>query len=161
MNEITTKDNIKIESMIFEIRGKQVMIDSDVAILFGYQTKDLNRAVKNNINRFPESYCFQLTKEEYGSLRCNFFTLKNKRGEHRKYLPYVFTEYGITMLAGLLKSEIAVQVSIRIVDTFIAMKKYISNELLDVLCKTNKKITVYTKNIDRNLISKFEEQYVI
>ncbi len=131
MYEIIVKDNIKIEDMIYEIRGKQVMLDSDVALLFGYETKDLNRAVKNNITRFPEKFCFRLTKEEFDSLRCNFFTLKGNRGEHRKYLPYVFTEYGITMLAGLLKSEIAVQASLRIVDTFIAMKKYISNEFLE------------------------------
>lgn len=125
MNEITTKDNVKIEDMIFEVRGKQVILASDVAKLYQSETKIINQVVRKNIDRFPESYCFQLTKEEYSSLRCNFFTLKNKRGEHRKYLPYAFTEYGITMLAGLLKSEIAVQVSIIIVDTFIAMKKYI------------------------------------
>lgn len=72
MNEIIVKENIKIEGMIFEVRGKQVIMDSDVAMLFGYQTKDLNRVVKNNANRFSENYCFQLTKEEYASLRCNF-----------------------------------------------------------------------------------------
>ena len=102
------------------------MLDSDVARLFKYQTKDLNRNVKNNIERFPEYYCFQLTEEEYESLRCKNFTLnKNGRGQHRKYLPYVFTEYGITMLAGLLKSDIAVAASIKIVNTFIEMKKII------------------------------------
>lgn len=131
MNEIIVKDNIKIEDMIYEIRGKQVMLDSDVAMLFGYETKYLNRQVQRNINRFPESYSFRLTENEYNSLRCQNVALKTTRGEHRKYLPYLFTEYGITRLAGLLKSEIAVQASLRIVDTFIAMKKYISNELLE------------------------------
>ena len=131
MNEMIVKENIKIEDMIYDVRGKQVMLDSDVAMLFGYETKDLNRAVKNNINRFPEKYCFRLSKEEYDSLRCNIFTLKNGRGEHRKYLPYVFTEYGITMLAGLLKSDIAVAMSIRIVDAFIAMRKYLSGNLIE------------------------------
>ena len=107
------------------------MLDSDVAMLFGYETKDLNRNVKNNINRFPENYCFQLTEEEYNSLRCKFFTLKNSRGKHRKYLPYVFTEYGITMLAGILKSDVAVSASLKIVNTFITMKKYISSNYLE------------------------------
>ena len=103
------------------------MLDSDVARLFEYATKDLNRNVKNNIERFPEYYCFQLTNEEYKSLRCKNFTLnENGRGQHWKYLPYVFTEYGITMLAGLLKSEIAVNISIRIVNTFIEMRKMLS-----------------------------------
>ena len=68
------------------------MSDSDLAFLFEYETKESNRNVKNNIERFPENYCFQLTEEEYKTLRCKFFTLKNGRGEHRKYLPYVFTE---------------------------------------------------------------------
>ena len=119
-------EGIKIENLIYEIRGKFVMLDSDVAKLFGYTTKDLNRNVKNNIERFPENYCFRLTEEEYDSLRCNFFTLKNERGKHRKYLPYVFTEYGIVMLAGILKSEIAVSVSLKIVDAFVAMKNFIN-----------------------------------
>lgn len=109
-NELTNED---IKNLIYTIRGKQVMLDSDVARLFEYATKDLNRNVKNNIERFPEYYCFQLTDEEYKSLRCKIFTLnENGRGQHRKYLPYVFTEYGITMLAGLLKSQVAVNVSI-------------------------------------------------
>lgn len=109
----------------------RVMLDSDIAKLFGYETKDLNRNVKNNINRFPKNYCFQLTEEEYSSLRCKNFTLKNSRGQHRKYLPYVFTEYGITMLAGILKSDVAVTASLKIVDTFIAMKKYVSSNLIE------------------------------
>ena len=106
MNKIIVKDNIKIENLIYEIRGKQVMLDSDLAMLFGYETKQLNRQVLININRFPENYCFQITTAEYISLRCQNGTLKNGRGEHRKYLPYVFTEYGITMLAGILKTNI-------------------------------------------------------
>ena len=90
----------EIQNNIYNIRDKQVMLDSDVARYFEYTTKDLNRNVRNNIERFPEYYCFQLTEEEYKSLRCKNFTLnKNGRGEHRKYLPYVFTEYGITLPA--------------------------------------------------------------
>lgn len=120
------RSNEEIKNLIYTIRGKQVMLDSDVARLFNYATKDLNRNVKNNIERFPEYYCFQLTEEEYKSLRCKIFTLnENGRGQHRKYLPYAFTEYGITMLAGLLKSDIAVNVSIKIVNTFIEMRKFL------------------------------------
>lgn len=131
MNEIIVKDNIKIENLIYEIRGKQVMLDSDLAMLFGYETKQLNRQVLRNINRFPENYYFQITTAEYISLRCQNGTLKNRRGEHRKYLPYVFTEYGITMLAGILKSEPAIEMSLRIVDIFITMKNYINTSLIE------------------------------
>lgn len=125
-NEIQIINNEGIKNLIYTVRGKQVMLDSDVAMLFEYETKDLNRNVKNNIERFPEYYCFQLTEEEYKVLRCKNFTLNKKgRGQHRKYLPYVFTEYGITMLAGLLKSEVAINMSIRIVNTFIEIRKLI------------------------------------
>ena len=133
MNKIVVSDNINIENMIYEIRGKQVMLDSDLARLYGCKngTKSLNLAVKRHINRFPENYCFQITDTEYISLRCQNGTLKNGRGEHRKYLPYVFTEYGITMLAGILKSELAIKMSLRIVDIFITMKNYINTSLIE------------------------------
>jgi len=125
LNLTTTEE---IQNLIYTIRGKQVMLDSDVARLFKYTTKDLNRNVKNNINRFPENYCFQITEEEYKSLRCKNFTLnQNGRGQHRKYLPYVFTEYGITMLAGLLKSEVAVNASVKIVNSFIKMRHFLKD----------------------------------
>lgn len=113
MNEIIVKDNIKIENLIYEIRGKQVMLDSDLAMLYGCKnrTKSLNLAVKRHINRFPERFMFQLTKEEYSSIYSRFQieTLnKNnqKQGLNIKYLHYVFTEQGITMLAGILKRNI-------------------------------------------------------
>ena len=131
MNEIIEKEEIKVENMIHEIRGKQVILDNDVAMLFGYETKYLNRQVQRNINRFPENYCFQLNEEEYNFLRCQIGTLKQGKGQHKKYLPYVFTEYGITMLAGILKSDTAVEMSLKIVNTFIAMRKYINNNLIE------------------------------
>ena len=143
--------NLDIRNLIYNIRGKQVMLDSDVATLFEYATKDLNRNVKNNIERFPEYYCFQLTNEEYKSLRCKNFTLnENGRGQHRKYLPYVFTEYGITMLAGLLKSEVAVNVSIRIVNTFIEMRKFLSsnNQIFERLTSVEYKLLDHDKKFD-------------
>lgn len=124
MNQLI-EDNI--ENLIYEIRGQQVMLDSDVARLFNYSTKDLNRNVKNNLDRFPNEYCFQLTKDEYNYLRCNFFTLNNGRGKHRKYMPFVFTEYGVTMLAGMLKSEVATKMSLKIVNAFVNLRKYVNN----------------------------------
>ena len=118
------EDNIK--ELIYTIRGKQVMLDSDVAELYNCETKYINRVVKRNIERFPNEFCFQLTEKEYEFLRCQFVTLKEEgRGKHRKYMPYVFTEHGITMLAGLLKSDIAVNISIKIVNSFIEMRKFL------------------------------------
>ncbi len=152
--QLVTKDEIsneEIKNLIYTIRGKQVMLDSDVARLFQYATKDLNRNVKNNIERFPEYYCFQLTSEEYKSLRCKNFTLnENGRGQHRKYMPYVFTEYGVTMLAGLLKSEVAVNVSIKIVNTFIEMRKLLSSngQLFERLTNVEYKLLEHDKKFD-------------
>ena len=127
MNELIEKDNVKIENMIYEIRGKQVILDSDVARLFGYETKQLNRQVLRNKERFPNDFCFRLIEEEYIFLRCQNGT-SSSEGNYggRRYLPYAFTEYGITMLAGVLKSNIAVEMSIRIVNAFVAMRKYLT-----------------------------------
>ena len=115
-----------IKNLIYNIRGKQVMIDSDVANLYNCETKYVNRVVKRNIERFPEEFCFQLTENEFRVLRCQFVTLNNNgRGQHRKYLPYFFTEQGIAMLSALLKSEIAVKVSINIMKAFTEMRKFL------------------------------------
>ncbi len=138
MNEIIVKDNIKIENLIYEIRGKQVMLDSDLAMLYGCKngTKSLNLAVKRHINRFPERFMFQLTKEEYSSIysRFQFETLnKNnqKQGLNIKYLPYVFTEQGVTMLSAILKTDVAEEISIKIMDAFVAMKNIINTSLIE------------------------------
>lgn len=122
-------DNLKIEERIFSIRGKQVMIDKDLALLYGVETKQLNRAVKRNIERFPDDFMFQLTKEE--CLRCQIGTLNHGQGQHLKYMPYAFTEYGIAMLSGILRSDIAIAANIRIMRTFADMRKIIpqSNEI--------------------------------
>ena len=138
MNEIIVKDNIKIENLIYEIRGKQVMLDSDLAMLYGCKngTKSLNLAVKRHINRFPERFMFQLTKEEYSSIysRFQFETLnKNnqKQGLNIKYLPYVFTEQGVAMLSAILKTDVAEEISIKIMDAFVAMKNIINTSLIE------------------------------
>jgi len=118
-----------IKNMIYNIRGKRVILDEDIAKLFQYETKMLNRQVLRNIERFPENYCFQLTEEEYNeNLRYHFGT--SSYGG-RRYLPYAFTEYGVIMLTSILKSKVAVEASIRITNTFIEMRRMISEEFLE------------------------------
>lgn len=136
MSDLTIKEPIRIEDLIFEIRGRQVMLASDVAKLYNSGTRIINQIVRRNINRFPEEFCFQLTEEEVDtlSLRSQFVILNakgNERGLHYKYLPYVFTEQGIMMLSGLLKSELAAKINVQIINTFVAMRKYISNGLIE------------------------------
>ncbi|MGI6337378.1 MAG: ORF6N domain-containing protein [Eubacteriales bacterium] len=113
-------DDREIRDMIYTIRGKQVMMDSDLAMLYQVQTKVFNRAVKRNINRFPEHFRFQLTEEEYENLRSQFVT-SSEDSEHRDriYMPFMFTEFGIAMLSAVLRSDVAVEVSIRIMDSFL------------------------------------------
>jgi len=130
MQEITTTTNIDIKSKIYTIRDKQVMLDRDLAELYGVETKNLNRAVTRNIERFPEKFRFQLTREEYENLRFQFGTLsldsENTWRKHTKYLPYVFTEQGVSMLSAVLKSKTAIDISIKIIDSFVSMRKFIS-----------------------------------
>ena len=112
-----------IKAYIVDIRGRYVMIDRDLAALYGVENKNLKRAVRMNIERFPSDFMFELTKGEYDSLRCNFFTLKNGRGQHSKYLPYAFTQEGVAMLSGLPRTPIAIQVNINIMRAFFQMQK--------------------------------------
>jgi len=140
------KEELNIENMIYEIRGKQVMFNSDVARLYNVETKRINEVIKRNINRFPEEFCFQITIEELEKLssRSQFATLNksnNYRGYNIKYLPYVLTEQGIMMISGLLKSDIAVKVNIQIIDAFVKMRKYISSNLYQ-----NEKILINHEN---------------
>lgn len=119
-----------IEKMIYVIRDKQVMLDSDLAVLYQVETGALNRAVKRNISRFPEDFRFQLTKKEYQNLRCQTGISSLAQGENnyggRRTLPYVFTEQGISMLASVLHSEVAIKVSIGIMRTFVEMRRFIT-----------------------------------
>lgn len=128
-----------IKRKIYEIRGYKVMLDSDLAELYNVETKNLKRAVRANIERFPDDFMFELTKEEYDSLRCKNFTLKSEenenalrcknftsnsgRGKHSKYPPFAFTREGIAMLSGLLRSEIAVKANINIMRAFFQMQE--------------------------------------
>ena len=149
-----------IKNFIYTIRGKQVMIDSDVAMLYQCETKYVNRVVKRNIERFPEEFCFQLTEKESQNLRCQFVTSSFEKQNYggRRYLPYVFTEQGIAMLSALLKSEIAVKVSINIMKAFIEMRKFIINNgqvferLTNVECKLleqKKMLTDHEKKFEK------------
>ena len=125
-------DNKEIQSMIYTFRGMQVMLDSDLARLYQVETKYLNRQRNRNAERFPEDFCFQLSKEEYEILRCQNVTSKNENGSGgRRYLPYVFTEQGIAMLSSVLKSEIAAKTSINIMRAFVEMRKFLisNNEM--------------------------------
>ena len=112
-----------IKRKIHDIRGRRVMLDSDLADLYNVETKNLKRAVRANMERFPEDFMFELTKDEYDSLRCKYFTLKNGRGQHSKYLPFAFTREGIAMLSGLLRSEIAVKANINIMRAFFQLQE--------------------------------------
>ncbi|MGB4775489.1 MAG: ORF6N domain-containing protein [Daejeonella sp.] len=120
----------EIRNLIYTIRGKQVMLDSDLATLYQVETKILNKAVKRNLDRFPEKFCFQLTDEESDFLRFQIGTSNVGRGG-RRYLPYVFCEQGIAMLSAVLRSDVAVKVSIEIMDAFVEMRRMlISNASL-------------------------------
>jgi len=128
-NQIVTNCEITlsqhdIEKLIVTVRGEQVLVDRDLANIYQVEVKQMNRQVKRNIERFPEDFMFQLTKEEYNSLKCHFGT-SNKRGGDRRALPYVFTQQGVGMLSGLLRSEIAIETNIKIMRAFVAMRRFI------------------------------------
>ena len=139
----------EIQSRIYAIRGVQVMLDSDLAEFYGVEVKRLNEQVKRNIERFPEEFMFQLSAEEYNLLRTQNVTIETRRGQHRKCLPYAFTEQGVAMLSAVLRSETAVKMSIRIMGAFVAMRRFIGSnaqvfQRLDTLeikqLETDKKI---------------------
>ncbi len=146
MYEVEEKNNIR--NKIYEVNGIQIMMDSDLAKLYNVETKRINEVVSRNPNKFPERFSWVLSELEWKSLRSNFSTLENEDDElnlrsqfatsssknsygGRRYLPRVFTEHGVYMLATVLRSKEAIDVSIRIMDTFVAMKNYISSNLLE------------------------------
>ena len=161
-NQLKIVSSEEIKNLIYTIRGKQVMLDSDVAMLYHYETKNVNKAMKRNIERFPEDFCFQLTNDEFKNLRFQFGTLNKKVNNGkvtRKYLPYVYTEQGISMLAGVLKNDIAIQVSISIIRAFIEMRKFISSnsQIFERLTNVEYKLLEHDKKFDEifdNLLKK-------
>src|ERR1700736_3687700 len=118
----------RLGQLIYEIRGQRVMLDSDLAAIYGVETKALNRAVKRNRDRFPKDFVFQLNSRESEVLRYQFGTLKTGRGQHRKYLPYVFTEHGAIMAANVLNSARAVQMSVFVVRAFLKMRALLGDK---------------------------------
>lgn len=121
--------NSSIEGRIYTVRGVQVMLDSDVAELYNVETKRLNEQVKRNKERFPESFMFRLTSEETARLRSQIATIDG-RGHYSKYLPYAFTEYGVIMLAAILRSKVADEASVRIVNAFVSMRRFLASNAL-------------------------------
>ena len=149
--DVVTFETENIKKLIYTIRGKQVMLDSDVAMLYHCETKYVNRVVKRNIERFPEEFCFQLNEKELQNLRCQFVTSSlSKNYGGRRYLPYVFTEQGIAMLSALLKSEIAIKVSIDIMKAFIEMRKiiYSNGQVFERLTNIEYKLLEHDKKFD-------------
>jgi len=152
MNELITQG--EINSRIFTLRGKEVMIDVDLAELYQVEIKRLNEQVKRNIERFPDDFMFQLTEEEYNSLRSQIATLEKKRGTHRKYLPYVFTEQGVYMLSAVLKSAVAVEVSIEIMRTFTKLREFsfhynaLAKQIIELERKHDKKFKEVFRQLD-------------
>ena len=132
MNGIEIINNRKIESMIYEIREIQVILDRDLAYLYDTETRIINQVVKRNNERFPENFCFQLTKSEYLSLRSQIVISKEKnaRGGLR-YLPYAFTEQGVAMLSALLKTDIAIKQSVAIINAFVVMRRFLSSNMFE------------------------------
>ncbi len=154
MQEIV--EEIKIENMIYEIRGKQVMLDSDLAKLYGCinGTKDINRAVKRNIDRFPNNFYFQLTLEE-----CNNLWFQNGTANRKtRTLPHVFTEQGVAMLSSILRTTVAVKTSIKIMNAFVEMRKYFTKSIEqkyinELVLKDSKRIDILEKTLNQ-----FEEK---
>jgi phage regulator Rha-like protein len=142
----------EIEHAILLIRGQKVMLDRDLARLYDVETKALNRAVKRNLDRFPADFMFQLSEDEYNSLRFQFGTLK--RGQHSKYLPFVFTQEGVAMLSGVLRSPRAVRVNVAIMRAFVRLRETLSlhKELAHKLADLERKI----ENHDENIRSLFD-----
>ena len=145
-----------LRSLVYVVRGQQVMLDSDLAALYQVETKVFNQAVSRNIERFPDNFRFQLTAEEYASLRSQIVTSNGRGG--RRYLPYAFTEQGIAMLSGVLRSDVAVQMSIRIMNTFVEMRRFIANNalLFERISNIELKQLEYQKSTDERFDKVFQ-----
>lgn len=145
-----------IKSLIYVVRGQQVMIDSDLAALYQVETKVFNQAVKRNVMRFPDSFCFQITDEEFKNLKSPIVTSNGRGG--RRYLPYVFTEQGIAMLSAVLHSDIAIRVSIHIMTAFVEMRKFLVNNavLFERISDVELKQSEYQKKTDERFEQVFD-----
>jgi len=137
-----------IQKKIYEIRGHNVMLDFDLAEMYDVETRVLKQAVKRNIDRFPEDFMFELTRNEYNSLRSQIVTLDKGRGKYSKFNPFAFTEQGVAMLSGVLKSKKAVQLNIAIMRTFVLMRQY---------ALSHKDLTDKLKKLERKYNQKFTD----
>lgn len=157
-NEIVPVSDNVIRNLIYTVRGQQVMLDSDLAMLYQVETRRLNESVKRNITRFPKSFCFQLTREEYTSLKSQIATSNNAGRGGRRKLPFCFTEPGIAMLSAVLHSDTAIGVSVRIMDTFVEMRRFISNNalLFERISDVELKQLEYQKQTDEKFDKVFE-----
>jgi hypothetical protein len=146
-NEIVSSE--RIEQLIFIVRAQKVMLDSDLAELYGVSVKRLNEQVRRNRKRFPSDFMFQLTREEYEGLRSRFATLDLGRGKHRKYLPYAFSEQGVAMLSSVLNSHRSIEVNIEIMRAFVRLRQLVSThkELSQKLTELERKIGAHDEQI--------------
>ena len=140
----------RIESKIYEVRGQKIMLDFDLAELYGTQTKILKQAVRRNIKRFPKDFMFEVTKDEYNVLRSQIVTLKNGRGKHSKYNPFAFTEQGVAMLSSVLNSPKAIEVNIQIIRAFVFIRQY---------ALTHKDLTGKLKELESKYNKQFKDVY--
>jgi len=159
MNELSIQSEIK--SRIFTVRAKEVMLDEDLAKLYDVDTKVFNQAVKRNIERFPDDFRFQLSDKEYENLRSQFVTSSSEHGG-RRYAPYVFTEQGLYMLSAVLKSSVAIEVSIEIMRTFTKMREFsmhynkLARQIMELERKHDKKFKEVFTRLDE-IVSKTQK----
>jgi hypothetical protein len=142
----------QLQKLIYEIRGQKVMLDSDLAALYGVELRSLNQAVKRNIGRFPPDFMFQLTDEEWNSLRSQFVISKSSRGG-RRYAPYVFTEQGVSMLSSVINSERAIEVNINIMRTFVKLRQYVlsQSDTNEQIAELRKLLMLYIEKNDKRV----------
>ena len=166
MNDKLSITNNTIENIIYDVRGVKVMLDYDLATLYEVDVAQLKRQVRRNIERFPEDFMFELTAEEVSVLRCQNGILKTGRGQHSKYPPFAFTEEGVAMLSGILRSKVAVQVNINIMRAFVAVRQAVaamqSSELrYEQLSHKVDQLNAHVEEIlhDQNDINQLQSQF--
>ena len=167
-NELVVDEKNQVEAIkesIYDVRGQKVMLDFELAELYEVEVGQLKRQVRRNIDRFPKDFMFELTKDEYSSLRCQNGIIKAGRGQHSKYLPFAFTEEGVAMLSGILRSKTAIQVNINIMRAFVAIRHAVSAlQLADLryeqLSHKVDQLNNYIEEIlhDQNDVNQMQEQ---
>ncbi len=167
-NELVVDEKNQVEAIkesIYDVRGQKVMLDFELAELYEVEVSQLKRQVRRNIDRFPKDFMFELTKDEYSSLRCQNGIIKTGRGQHSKYLPFAFTEEGVAMLSGILRSKTAIQVNINIMRAFVAIRHAVAAlQLADLryeqLSHKVDQLNNYIEEIlhDQNDVNQMQEQ---